>query len=218
MSRIASRIMPRLYLGNAAAAMGAPENGFTAIVNCSPTGRPAKYGICVHYIEHDINVDGALPEKVEKFINRWRSFGIGNVLIHCETGTNLSAVVAIAYYMVTENVSLAAAVQHCASCWPNILTSDYFVRILNDFEQQRRVCALWLQAAELEEKLIAIKREIAVITLDCDYKELTIDDYKAMMDKMSSDTLATGLTSDEKAKKYLKICAKYDDKRKENNL
>ena len=124
---------------------------------------------------------------------------------------NLSAVVVIAYYMVAQNVDIVSAVQHCFDRRPIILTSDCFVRMLVEFDSQQRVYALQKKAADLEEELIAAKRQIAVLTLDYDYNELTIEDYKAMMDKMSSDMLATGLTSDEKSKKYLEICAKYDE-------
>ena len=213
----ASEIMPGLYLGNANAAM---DNSFTAIVNCAPTGCLTNrdyYDDSVNYIECDICFDGTLPARVEIFITRQLSLG-RKVLIHCTSGMNLSAVVVIAYYMVAQNVDIVSAVQHCFDRRPIILTSDCFVRMLVEFDSQQRVYALQKKAADLEEELIAAKRQIAVLTLDYDYNELTIEDYKAMMDKMSSDMLATGLTSDEKSKKYLKICALYDEKRKENNL
>jgi hypothetical protein len=213
----ASMIMPGLYLGNAAAAIDAPSNGFTAIVNCAVSDCLTNYDDSVHYIENDISFDGVLPGRVETFITRHRSLG-RKVLIHCTSGMNLSAVVAVAYYMVEANVDLVTAVQHCFSCRPILLTADCFVRMLIEFAQQQRVYELQQKAAELEEELIAAKREIAVLTLDCDSQHLTLDDYNAMMDKMSSDMLATGITSDEKSKKYLKICALYDEKRKENNL
>jgi hypothetical protein len=206
----ASLIMPRLYLGNAAAAMEAPDNGLTAIVNCAPSGCLTNrdyYDDSVNYIECDISFDGVLPARVETFITRQRSLG-NKVLIHCTSGINLSAVVAVAYYMVEQNVDIVTAVQHCFARRPIILTSDCFVRMLVEFDQQRRVHVLQQKAADLEEELITARRQIAVLTLDCDYSELTIEDYMAMEDKMSSDMLATGLTSDEKSKKYLKICAK----------
>lgn len=84
-------------------------------------------------------------------------------------------------------------------------------RMNSNDHQQQIVCALQQKAAGLEEELILVKRQIAVLTLDCDYIHLTLDDYTAMKDKMTRDMLRTGLTSDEKAKKYLKICAKCDE-------
>lgn len=213
----ASMIMPGLYLGNAAAAM---SNEFNAIVNCAPTGCLTNrdyYDDSVHYIECDISFDGVLPGRVDTFITRQLSFG-RKVLIHCTSGINLSAIVAVAYYMVSQNVDLVTAVKHCFACRPIILTAGCFIRMLIEFEQQQMVYVLQQKAADLEEVLIAAKRRIAVLTLDCDYQHLTLEDYMAMMDKMTSDMLATGLTSDEKAKKYLKICAKYDEMKKENNL
>lgn len=206
----ASMIMPGLYLGNAAAAM---SDEFTAIVNCSPTGCLTNrdyYDDSINYIECDISFDGVLPARVENFITQQLSIG-RKVLIHCTSGMNLSAVVAIAYYMVEADVGLVTAVQHCFSCRPIILTSDCFVRKLIEFGQQQRVYELQQKVAELEEELIATKRDIAVLTLDCDCQHLTLVDYKAMKDKMTSDMMETGLTSDEKSKKYLKICAKYDE-------
>ena len=210
----ASMIMPGLYIGNATAAMEAPANGFTAIVNCAAQECLTNndyYDDSVIYTECDICNDGVLPGRVEMFITRRISSGM-KVLIHCESGINLSAVVAIAYYMVETNVDLVTAVQHCFSCRPIILAEGYFIRCLIEFEQQQMVYALLIKVADLEEELIEAKRQIAVLTLDCDYAQLTLDDYKAMKDKMSSDMLATGLTSDEKSKKYLAICAKYDEK------
>lgn len=200
----ASEIMPGLYLGNANAAM---DNSFTAIVNCAPMSCLSN---SVNYIEHDVCYDGVLPARVEIFITRQLSLG-RKVLIHCTSGMNLSAVVVIAYYMVAQNVDIVSAVQHCFDRRTIILTSDCFVRMLVEFDSQQRIYVLQKKAADLEEELIVAKRQIAVLTLDYDYNELTIEDYKAMMDKMSSDMLATGLTSDEKSKKYLAICAKYDE-------
>lgn len=202
----ASEIMPGLYLGDANAAM---DKSFTAIVNCAPT-RCIRNS--VNYIKFNISFEGVLPASVEMFITRQLSLG-HKVLIHCTSGINLSAVVAIAYYMVAQNVDIVTAVQHCFDRRPIILTSDCFVRILVEFDSQQRVYALQQKALGLEEELIATKRQIAVLTLDYEYNELTIEDYKAMKEKMSSDMLATGLTSDEKSKKYLAICAKYDEKK-----
>jgi len=209
--------MPGLYLGNAAAAM---SDEFTAIVNCAVsdclTNRDY-YDDSVYYIENDISFDGVLSGRVEDFITHHRALG-RKVLIHCTSGMNLSAVVAVAYYMVEANVDLVTAVQHCFSCRPIILTADCFVRMLVEFDQQHRVHELQQKAAALQNELIVARREIAVLTLDYDYQCLTLGDLEEMKDKMSSDMLATGLTSDEKSKKYLKICALYDEKRKENNL
>jgi hypothetical protein len=140
--------------------MEAPANGFTAIVNCAPTGCLTNrdyYVDNVNYIECDISFDGTLPARVDTFITRQLSFG-RKVLIHCTSGINLSAVVAVAYYMVSQNVDVVTAVKHCFACRPIILTSDCFVRRLIEFEQQQIVCALQQKAADLEEELISAKR------------------------------------------------------------
>jgi protein-tyrosine phosphatase len=212
----ASEILPGLFIGDATAAMNAVEAGFTAIVNCAAsdclTNRDY-YADSIKYIESDISTS-VLPERVEDFIDRHLDVG-RKVLIHCTSGINLSAVVAIAYYMVRMNVGVVAAVKHCFECRPIILTVDFFVRALVAFDDERQVNNLQLKVSLLSDELTAAKRQIAVLTQDCDYEFLTLGDLEVMM--KNADCFANGgLTSDEKAKKYLRICEKYDEKKKCN--
>ena len=202
-----SRIIPGLYIGDAESAKN--EGRFTAIVNCVPGSIHIAYDNSIKYIECDICYDGILPLRVESFIERAIDIG-GRVLIHCVNGENLSAVVAIAYYMNHCNVDVVTAVKHCFSCRPNILTADFFIMKLVEFDEERKVKALMNKVDELEDELIQTKRQIAVMTLDCEYEHLTLEDLSEM--KKIGVKLVYGLTSDEKSKKYGRICEKYREK------
>jgi len=203
----ASRIIPGLYIGDAESAKN--EAGFTAIVNCVPGSIHIAYDVGVKYIECDICYDGILPLRVESFIERAIDIG-GRVLIHCVNGGNLSAVVAIAYYMNHFDVDVVTAVKHCFGCRPNILTADFFIMKLIEFDEERKVKALMNKVDELEDELIQTKRRIAVMTLNCAYDQLTLADLSEM--KKIGSKLVNGLTSDEKSKKYGRICEKYREK------
>ena len=204
----ASRIIPGLYIGDAESAKN--EGGFNAIVNCAPGSIHIAYDVGVKYIECDICYDGILPLVVESFIERAIDIG-GRVLIHCVNGENLSAVVAIAYYMNHRDVDVVTAVKHCFGCRPNILTADFFIMKLVEFDEERKVKALMNKVDELEYELIQTKRQIAVMTLNCDYEHLTLADLDEM--KKNGAKLVNGLTSDEKSKKYGRICEKYREKK-----
>lgn len=204
----ASRIIPGLYIGDAESAKN--EGGFTAIVNCAPGSIHIAYDNSVKYIECDVCYDGILPLVVENFIERAIDIG-GRVLIHCVNGENLSAVVSLAYYMNHCDVDVVTAVKHCFGCRPNILTNDFFIMKLVEFDEERKVKKLINKVADLEDELIMTKRHIAVITLDCDYEHLTLADLEEM--KKGGAKLVYGLTSDEKSKKYGRICEKYREKK-----
>ncbi len=197
--------LPGVYIGGAESAKNAA--GFTAIVNCAPGRIHITYDKSVKYIECDVCYDGILPLAVENFIERAIDIG-GRVLIHCETGDNLSAVVALAYYMNKHDVSADTAMYQCHECR---LTSDYFVEKLDEFDDARNVKKLMDKVSELESELIVTKRRIAVIQLDCDYEHLTLADLEEM--KKNGQKLIFGLTSDEKSKKYCRIDEKYREKK-----
>ena len=196
--------LPGVYIGDAESAKNAA--GFTAIVNCAPGSIHIAYDNCVKYIECDICYDGILPLVVENFIERAIDIG-GRVLIHCVNGENLSAVVALAYYMNKHDVSADTAIYQCHECR---LTLDYFVQKLDEFDEARNVKKLMNKVADLEDELIQTKRQIAVMTLNCDYEHLTLADLEEM--KKNGQKLVNGLTSDAKSKKYGRICDKYREK------
>jgi hypothetical protein len=202
-----SRIIPGLYIGDAESAKN--DGGFTAIVNCVPGSIHIAYDNSIKYIECDVCYDGILPLRVESFIERVIDIG-GRVLVHCVKGENLSAVVAIAYYMNHYDVDVVTAVKHCFGCRPNILTYEFFIMKLIEFDEERKVKALMNKVDELEDELIMTKRQIAVMTLNCDYEHLTLADLEEM--KKNGAKLVYGLTSDEKSKKYGRICEKYREK------
>lgn len=199
----ATEIMRGLFIGDAASGS---NPGFDAIVNCAPHDCVIAPNAYIDYMDHNI-LDGLLTDKVKSFIDRNLAMN-RKVLIYCVNGDNISASVGIAYYMTNRHVDLVSAVEHCFARRPTILSIDYFVRLLIEFDEKRRVAALQDWVKNLEQEVIKAKRKIAVLTLDCNYEELTLSDLDEM--KTNGQKLVNGVTSTEKSKKYSDICAKYD--------
>jgi protein-tyrosine phosphatase len=198
----ASEILPGVFIGDATAAM----DGFTAVVNCAPrdvlTNREyypenIKYMECVM----DDWMGCALPRSVEDFIDSALDEG-RKVLIHCTSGINVSAMIATAYYMVDQSCDVITAVKHCFACRPIMFCSEYYVRKLIEFAEQREV-------KELEAAIIVKKRQIAVLTLDCDYEHLTKDDMREIY--QNAQQLVGGVVHGDSYPLYAKICDKWRD-------
>lgn len=210
----ASEILPRVFIGDAVAAMESEENGFTAIVNCTPSDvltNRKYYPEHIRYMECSMDdwMQCALPRDVETFIDRSLDLG-RKVLIHCTSGVNVSAMVATAYYMVDQSCDVITAFNHCFACRPIMFCTEYYVRKLIEFAEQREMKELAADIADLENDIIKKKRRIAVLTLDCDYEYLTKEDIKEIYD--TSHQLAgmgVGVVHGSSYPLYKKICDKY---------
>ncbi len=217
----ASEIMPRVFIGNAVAAMEAEENGFTAIVNCTPSNVLTNREYYPEHISYmDCRMDdlllSALPRNAETFIDHALDTG-RKVLIHCTSGIDVSAMVATAYYMVEQSCDVITAVKHCFARRPIMFCTEYYVRKLIEFAEQYEIDNLKEEIPELQfrepdrnDVIIEKKRRIAVLTLDCDYEHLTKEDIKEIY--ANAQQLAgagVGVVHGDSYPLYAKICDKY---------
>jgi protein-tyrosine phosphatase len=210
----ASEIMPRVFIGDATAAMEAEENGFTAIVNCAPSDVLTNREYYPDHISYmDCRMDdlllSALPRTVETFIDHALDTG-RKVLIHCTSGINVSAMVATAYYMVDQSCDVITAVKHCFARRPIMFCTEYYVRKLIEFAEPQEAKELTADIADMEAAIIEKKRRLAVLTLNCDYEHLTKEDlYEIYQNAQQLVGMGVGVVHGDSYPLYAKICDKH---------
>jgi hypothetical protein len=118
-------IIPRLWLGNKAAAADANfirENNITVIVNASKNipfiDNPVirKYRVPVDDNLEDVEINNMTLWSPEIVYNLLKEYNAGNtILVHCAAGMQRSAAIVAMFLIVLKNMSAADAIQYIKS-------------------------------------------------------------------------------------------------------
>ncbi|EDQ87676.1 uncharacterized protein MONBRDRAFT_33235 [Monosiga brevicollis MX1] len=143
-------ILPQLCLGDASHALDVEQlrrAGVSGVVNCAESATlssrsdyPAEWEYLGFDAQDHSHYDmlGNHFEQVAAFIDA-AAAAKRKVLIHCQAGVNRSAMIVVAYYMLSTHTPLLAALDHCARQRPCILRNVGFIEQLVVFAHEHNL-------------------------------------------------------------------------------
>ena len=139
-SASAAEILPRLFVGDKAAAEHLPYCGVRNVVNATERVPCHHEARGVNYLRVDVDDNEMAPihkhfEASNRFINLALAANDG-VLVHCHSGISRSVTLVVAYLIAERGFSLDAAIAHVCEARPQARPNPGFMRRLQAYEQQ----------------------------------------------------------------------------------